>query len=457
MEHPDQTRDPLAARDASLPLTAEEAAAVDPDYPLTPVPSSARKSFFSIMIVLLGFTVFTPTMIAGAGLGAAFSFGDFLVVLLLGSLILGSYVCVIGVIGQRTGLTTVVMSRFSLGYGGSKLASILLGGTQIGWYGVIIGTIGDMTAEAFGWTGYAPRAITMVLVSALMAITAYYGYKGMYWVSLISTPLILILAFWIMFRALSKVGGFGALYDIEPTSTMTWAAAITAIVGTFVSAGTQVANWTRFAKRPGQALSAAAVGFFIGNGLMIFFGAIGALTYGEGDFTLLLYKMGLIAWGLFFLFGNLWKSNADTAYAFGVAGAELFNKPSKAPFIFGGAAIGTVLALTGVQNHLIDYLVLLGIFIPPLGGVIIGDWLARWRGGQPPITSIKEPLRWQGLVPYVVASVIAYVSSELEWGVAPVNGIVIAGVLAFFLARVGSSGIDDRARAEPGEMSTRHA
>lgn len=429
------------ADDPDIPRTAEEAAAVDPDYPLTPVPADARKSFFSIAVVLLGFTIFTPTMIAGAGIGVSFRFADFLLVLLSGSLILGAYVCAIGVLGQRTGLTTVVMSRFALGYGGSKLASILLGGTQIGWYGVVIGTIGDMTAQAFGWTGYAPRAVTMIVVSVLMAATAYYGYRGMYWVSLVSTPLILILAFWIMFRALDHGGGWGALFDIEPTTTMTWAAAITAIVGTFVSAGTQVANWTRFAHRQSHALGASAVGFFIGNGLMIFFGAIGALTYGEGDFTQLLYTMGLIGWGLFFLFGNLWKSNADTAYAFGVAGAELFNKPSKSPFIVGGAVIGTVLALTGVQNHIIEYLVLLGVFIPPLGGVLLGDWLARWRGGQPSITAITQAFRWQGLAPYVIASIIAYISNELQWGIAPVNGIVVAAVLAFVLARTGNPGI----------------
>ena len=42
--------------------------AVDRDYPVTPVPRHARKSFFSLAVVLLGFTVFTPTMLAGAAL-----------------------------------------------------------------------------------------------------------------------------------------------------------------------------------------------------------------------------------------------------------------------------------------------------------------------------------------------------------------------------------------------------
>src|SRR5918998_2397731 len=117
-----------------------DAEVVDPDYPVTPVPAHARKSFLSIAVVLLGFTVFTPTMLAGATLGPAFAFDDLVLVILAGSLILGAYVAVMGWVGARTGLTTVVMARYTLGTRGAKLASILLGGTQIGWYGVV-GTI----------------------------------------------------------------------------------------------------------------------------------------------------------------------------------------------------------------------------------------------------------------------------------------------------------------------------
>ena len=97
---------------------------IDPDYPVTPVPAHARKSFFSLAVVLLGFTVFTPTMLAGAAIGPAFSFGGLLTVILAGSVILGTYVALMGYVGARTGLTTVVMARYSFGNRGSKLASI---------------------------------------------------------------------------------------------------------------------------------------------------------------------------------------------------------------------------------------------------------------------------------------------------------------------------------------------
>jgi cytosine permease len=421
-----------------------DAKVVDPDYPVTPVPEHARKSFFSVAVVLLGFTVFTPTMLAGAALGPAFSFSSLLLVIGIGSLVLGTYVAVMGWIGARTGLTTVVMARYTLGSRGAKLASVLLGGTQIGWYAVVVGTIGDLTAEALGWDSYGARATVMILTSALMCATAYWGYHGMYWVSLVSTPLILILAFWVLARSLQEVGGFGGLAGVEPTSSMAFAVAITTVVGTFVSAGTQAPNWTRFARRGSHAVWACVIGFLIGNGLMIFFGAVGALTFGEGDFVLVLYQLGLVGWGLVLLFGNLWKSNADTAYAFGVAGAELFNRPSKAPFVIGGSVIATVLALTGVQNHLVDYLVLLGTFIPPLGGVIIGDFLARWRRGIPE-GHTPPALRWENITAYAVAAGLAWLSGELGIGIPPVIGILVAVALSVALSRISA----DRRRSAP--------
>lgn len=421
------------------PDVSDSAGAIDPDYPVTPVPAYARKSFFSLAIVLLGFTIFTPTMLSGAAIAPAFSFGKLLIVILIGSVILGLYVATLGYIGARSGLTTVVMARYSFGDRGSKLASLLLGGTQIGWYGVIIGTIGDLTGTAFGWQSYAAKAAVMVATSILMCLTACYGYRGMYWVSVVSTPLIIILAIWVVTRSLDEVGGLSGLMAVEPSTSMTTAMAITIVVGTFASAGTQAPNWTRFGRTGAQAVWACIIGFLLGNGMMILFGAIGAITFGEGDFVLVLYELGLVTWGLILLFGNLWKSNADTAYAFGVAGSEMFERPTKTPFIIGGSVIGTALALAGVQNHLVSYLDLLGTFIPPLGGVIIADFWCRWRRGIS--DKIQLPaFHWVHLLVYAISGFGAWVSSEYELGVAPLNGIVLALILTVLGHRMRRGG-----------------
>jgi cytosine permease len=340
-----------------------------------------------------------------------------------------------GWVGARTGLTTVVMARYTLGTRGAKLASILLGGTQIGWYGVVVGTIGDLTAEALDWRSYGARAAVMVLTSGLMCATAYWGYRGMYWVSLVSTPLILVLAFWVVGRSLQEVGGLEGLTSVRPTASMAVAVAITTVVGTFVSAGTQAPNWTRFARSPSAGFWACVVAFLIGELLMLGFGAIGALSFGEGDFVLVLYELGLVGWGLVFLVANLWTTNDNTAYNFGVAGAEIANSRSKKPFVIGGVVLGTLLAITGIYDNLIEYLVWLGILIPPLGGVVIGDFLARWRGGMPS-ASLLPAFEWRNLAAYVVAAVAAWWSNEAGWFIPPVVGVVVA-VLAVLAVQRG--------------------
>jgi cytosine permease len=404
---------------------AEVAGEIDPDYPIDPVPRHARKSLFSLAIVLLGFTFFTPTMLAGAQIGAAFEVGTLIWVLILGSAVLGVYVAVIGGIGARTGLTTVMMCRYSLGTTGAKFASLLLGGTQVGWYGVTVATLAGLTASALDWSGRGIEIALMIAGGAIMGVTAYYGYKGMYALSVVSVPLLLVLAGWVTWRSLDEVGGWSGLTAIEPSATMSIAAAVTIVVGTFASGGTQAPNWTRFAKTPSAGFWACVVAFLIGELLMLGFGAIGALSFGQGDFVLVLYELGLVGWGLVFLVANLWTTNDNTAYNFGVAGAEIANSRSKKPFVIGGVVLGTLLAITGIYDNLIEYLVWLGILIPPLGGVVIGDFLARWRGGMP-AASILPAFEWRNLGAYVVAAVAAWWSNEAGWFIPPVVGVVVA-------------------------------
>jgi cytosine permease len=401
---------------------------VDPDYPIDPVPPAARRSLFSLAIVLLGFTFFTPTMLAGAQIGEAFRATTLFWVLLLGSAVLGVYVAVIGGIGARTGLTTVMMCRYTLGRTGAKLASLLLGGTQVGWYGVTVATLAALTAGALGWESRGAEVALMLVGGAVMGVTAYYGYKGMYALSLVSVPLMLVLAGWVTWRCLEEVGGWSGLTGIEPSGSMTVAVAVTVVVGTFASGGTQAPNWTRFARTPRAGFWACVVAFLIGELLMLGFGAIGALAFGEGDFVLVLYQLGLVGWGLVFLVANLWTTNDNTAYNFGVAGAEIANSPSKKPFVIGGVVLGTLLAVTGIYDNLIDYLVWLGILIPPLGGVVIGDHLARWRGGMSGGTEHLPPVEWRNVAVYVVAAVAAWWSNEVQWFIPPVVGVLVAVV-----------------------------
>jgi len=398
--------------------------AYDPDYPVQHVPDGSRKSLLSIAIVLLGFTFFSGTMMAGASLGAAYPFRDLLLVLLAGNILLGIYVATLSGIAAKTGLTTVLLARYTLGNYGAKWADLLLGGTQIGWFGVTVAFMAIPFAAALNLPD-STLPVLMVIWGILHGGTAYFGYKGMEKLSIVSVPLLLILGFWSIGIAISDAGGMSEIIAISPVETMTFATALTIIVGTFASGGTQAPNWARFAQTPRAAFIAGLLAFFVANGLMLLFGAFGGAVYGQPDLAEVLAIQGLLVFGVIFLTLNLWTTNDNAAYAFGVAGAEAFNVNNKRIFVVVGSIVGIILAISGIYDFLMPWLTALGTYIPPLGGVIIADFWLIWKKKLPKLEYINfAPVRWSGIAAYIVGCLTAVFIP----GIPPINGIVGAAV-----------------------------
>lgn len=400
----------------------------DRDFPLDHVPESARVGLLSLSAVLLGFTFFSPTMVAGGQVASAYGLRGFLGLMILGNLILGIYVGIMAVIGTKTGLTSVLLARYALGTAGAKWADFLLGGTQLGWYAVSAAYVAELFTKAFNM----PNAYVFwaIFWSIVMGVTAVYGFKGMEIVSYVAIPLILILTIWVPILGIQKAGSWAALGAIKPVSTMSATTALTVIVGTFASGGTQVTNWSRFAKSAGISFIAALLAFFFGNGLMIFSGGIGAIAFQQPDIVEVFLSMGIIFFAMVILTINVWTTNDAAAYAFGVAGAEFFNKPNKKPFVIGGVAIATALAATRIYSWFIPWLVMLGIFIPPLGGTIIGDFLFTWKGKMPNLKDVEfKPLRYANVIAYLLGTAAAWLGQSFNFGIPPLQGIIVAALM----------------------------
>lgn len=410
---------------------------VDKDYPLQAVPLSARVGLIPLSAVLLGLTFFSPTMVAGGNIAAAFQFRDFLSLMVVGNLLLGVYVAIMAIIGSQTGLTSSLFSRYTLGFMGAKWASFLLGGTQVGWYAVSAAYISNLYVLALNMPN--SYVFWAVFWCVIIGITTIYGFKAMSIVSYAAIPLILVLTVWTPILAIEKAGSWGALFEIAPVAggSMTYATALTIIVGTFASAGTQVANWSRFGRSAKVSFIAAFTAFFLGNGLMIFAGGIGAVAFQQSDMVEVFLSMGIVVWAVLILTLNIWTTNDAGAYAFAVAGAEFFNKNNKTPFIIGGVAISTVLAVSGAYNFLIPFLIMLGVFIPPLGGVMIGDFLFNWKGKLPDMDRVQfKNFRIGNLLAYVAAVAVSWISQSLQIGIPPLHGIVVAFLLVPLLSGI---------------------
>ena len=396
----------------------------DSDYPLSEVPNGARKGLFSTAILLFGFTFFTATMFAGGKIGMAFDFTTLLWAAVIGNLLLGLYAAVLGLIACRSGLNSVLMGRFCFGEVGSKLSDMLLGFTQIGWYAWGTATIAIVLVKILG----LPEGLTiplMVLFGFGFCLTAFVGYKGLDLLSRIAVPAMLVLLVASLWIATRDIGGLAGLLAVEPSESMSLSVAITLVFGTFVSGATQATNWTRFAKSGRVAVLASLFGFFIGNGLMIVAGAYGAIVYQQPDVVEVLVLQGLSMAAVVMLFLNLWTTQDNTIYNFAAAGCNLLRTGKRKTVTLVGAGIGTLLAIGGMYEMLIPFLILLGSIIPPIGGVIMADFFYGHRARYPKLAEVRLPaFNWVGLGAYLIGALSAYFS---PW-VAPLVGIAVAVV-----------------------------
>ena len=327
-----------------------------------------------------------------------------------------------GYIACKSGLNSVLMGRFCFGEVGSKLSDMLLGFTQIGWYAWGTATIAIVLVKTTGLPAWLETPL-MVFFGIAFCLTAMVGYRGLDWLSRFAVPAMLLFILISLFTGISDVGGLSGLMGQSPSEEMTSAAAITVIIGTFVSGGTQATNWSRFARSPRVAVIATMLAFFIGNGLMVITGALGALIYQQADIVDIMLAQGFVVLAVLMLFLNIWTTQDNTIYNFAVAGCNLVRTRRRRLVTLIGAAIGTLLAVFGMYNMLIPFLVLLGTFIPPFGGVIMADFWIRHRGKYPAIATVRLPnFNWLGLSAYFLGSVAAYLSPVLP----PLIGIGVA-------------------------------
>ena len=395
------------------------------DYPLQEVPADKRKGLMSTAIVLLGFTFFTATMFAGGKIGTAFSFADMLVAVVIGNLLLGVYASALAYIASKSGLNAVLMGRYCFGNKGTKLADCILGFTQIGWYAWGAATIAQVLIKTLGIN--AAFEIPMIIFFGFaFCLTAMVGYKGLDYLSRVAVPAMILFILISLYQGLVDINGWQAVLSQQPATQMSMTTAVTIIIGTFVSGGTQATNWSRFAKNGKVAVIATMAAFFLGNGLMVLTGALGTLMYQQADIVDVMIAQGSITLAVLMLFLNLWTTQDNTIYNFAVAGCNLFRTDKRQLVTLVGAGIGTLLALGGMYNYLIPYLVLLGTFIPPLGGVIMADFWLKHRGHYPLLAEADLPdFNYQGLAAYFIACACAYFIPFMP----PVVGVVVAALV----------------------------
>lgn len=413
------------ASDSARPRTNTQDAldAHDGDYSLEAVPAHARRGFWSVGFVMLGFTFFSASMSVGAKLGNGLDLSGFIAAVTIGGLILAVYTGFLAHIGARTGLGMDLMAHHAFGTRGSFLPSALIALTQMGWFGVGVAMFALPSAELLGISPW----VIVLIAGALMTASAYYGIRAIEIVSYISVPLIAILGIYSMVTATHAGGGLEAVFG--QSTGMPLITAIGMVVGSFVSGGTATPNFTRFASSGLSAVITTVIAFFIGNTLMFAFGAVGGAFTGKDDIFYVMIAQGLAIPALIVLGANIWTTNNNALYTSGL-GFSNITKIRKRPLVLAAGILGTVTALS-LYDNFIGWLSFLNAALPPIGAILIVDYLRH----KDEYLNELRPVR-----PVNIGSVLGVVLGGLVgWfipvGITAINAMVVA-VICYFVGEL---------------------
>ena len=392
---------------------------LDIDYSLEAVPQTARKGFWSMFVIMLGFTFFSASMSVGAKMANGLDLTQFIWAVLIGGIILGAYTGGLGYIGSKTGLSLDLLTHRSFGTYGSYLASALIGFTQIGWFGVGVAMFAIPAAELLGINAW----ILIIIAGACMTGSAYFGIKGLEIVSFISVPLITILGTYSMVRATVDGGGLVAIFG-KSTGTMTLFAAVGMVIGSFISGGTATPNFVRFAKNNVIAVVTTVVAFFLGNTLMFAFGAVGGAFTGQEDIFYVMIAQGLAIPALLVLGANIWTTNDNALYTGGL-GLSNITKFRKRPMVLVAGLIGTVTAMWLYYNF-VGWLSFLNATLPPIGAIIMLDYFMRKDAYAEGSEKKLRPVNWFAILGVVAGGLIG---NFVDWGISAINTMVVAALI----------------------------
>ena len=399
----------------------------DVDFTSGRVTKEGRKSNLSMFMVMLGFTFFSASMWAGQNLAKGLDFGGFIGAIILGGIILGAYTGTLGYIGAETGLTLDMLAHRSFGRKGSWLPSAMISFTQMGWFGVGLAMFAIPVAqEVFGLEvtpdhmpvlGY----VLVVIAGILMTASAFFGIKSLTIISYIAVPLVGILGTVAMIMAVMR-GDATLVEQFARTNdgSLTIIAGAGLVIGSFVSGGTATPNFARFSRNGKIGFWVTVVAFFLGNSLMFFFGAVSSIYVGGNDIFEVMLNLNLFWFAVIVLGLNIWTTNDNALYSSGLGLSNIFGLSKRTMVLIAGI-IGTITAVWLYWNFC-GWLNVLNCTLPPIGAILIVSYFLNRNDYHSDDVRI-ETVNWASVIGVVLGAVVA---NLLHWGIASINGMVVA-------------------------------
>ncbi len=233
------------------------------DYALARVPQEARYHWFQIATQRVGQLSALSAFVVAATLGFSMSFWDAFWAITIGAVIL-EVVCIFtGLIGQREGLNTSILSRWTgFGHNGSALIGLAIGVSLIGWFGIQSGVSASGLNSIMPWLPVWAWSLAFGLIITAVVML---GFHGMQWVANVAVPLFLLLVGWAVVIELQKHDISELVTQPAPGPQMSIIAGASIVAGGFIVGALISPDQTRYNRSAADVVKQTVVSITVGE------------------------------------------------------------------------------------------------------------------------------------------------------------------------------------------------
>lgn len=416
----------------------------DTDYASRPVPPEAQRHWFSVAITKFGQVSALSQFLIGSTLGFGMTFGNAFLAITLGSVILQIVSILVGIIGQRQGLTTSLLTRWTgFGRGGAAVVGAVIAISSIGWFGIQ----SAVSAQGLHATvGVMPEWLWALLFGLAITAVVIVGFSLIARVAYIAVPAFLALVIWSVGVELTRHDIGELLTGPPPGPEISLLAGTGIVAGGFIVGAVINSDITRYNRSRADVVKQTIVGIAGGEYLIGLIGVILAHAVHTADVTTIV--LSSVGWvGVLVIILGTVKINDINLYSsvFGIV--NLLNTVLRRTVDRRLVAVaiglaGSVLGAVGILGHFTDFLSFLGILMPPVAAVMIAEYFivktwrleldeARATSSIPPTEPLWVPAT---LVTWVAGSGVGYF---VPWGIPAINSLLVTFVLYVVAGRLG--------------------
>ncbi|PIJ48436.1 cytosine permease [Erwinia sp. OLTSP20] len=345
------------------------------NYTVSRVPAQFRMPFFGLALIHMGMLTALDQFMLGAVLGHSMTISNAFIAISAGSLLFFIITFGLGYAGMREGLSGSMLARWC-GFGriGSALVGLLIAVSLMGWFGVQNAVFAQSLSFSLGGILSAKQAAALSGISLTLLVAC--GFRALRFAARIAVPLFIVNIIWITLIVLNK--DTPVLPSPVFHQPLTLGAGITLVVGGAIVASLITPDITRYSRSASSVLWMVLLTIFLGeylvNGLAVFL----AMRLNTANVVTIMAHASAGVGLLVVVFSSVRVNDLNLySSALGVANFIDIISGKKSSYPVLTIIIGffsTLLSVLGILDRFVDFLTLLGIFFPPVIGVMLTDY-----------------------------------------------------------------------------------